>query len=189
MANNNLVCLSSISLSDPILDKKTARADVIVTDTNETESHFTLMNKYEHELQETHLPLIRLAFFMPLLNYGLFSKKITVHFPISNTDLSLLNDLNVIFSRDIFVNKIAQGTNPYILPKFFPDPKKITPTGNNMQQKSPPALLIIFYCPIFQSLGLNNHYEDIFRIYRIARAIRRHPFGITEERRNQHNSN
>ena len=131
MANNSLVCLSSISLSDPIIDKKTARADVTVTDSNETESHFTLMNKYEHELQETHLSLIRLAFFMPLLNYGLFSKKITVHFPISNTDFSLLNDLNVIFSRDIFVNKIAQETNPYILPEFFPDPKKITTTDGN----------------------------------------------------------
>lgn len=63
---------------------------------------------------------------MPLLNYGLFSEKIQLLFPISKADFSLLTDLNLVFSRDIFVNKIAHGTNPYILPEFFPDTDKIT---------------------------------------------------------------
>jgi hypothetical protein len=85
------------------------------------------MNKYERELMQSHLPLLRLAFCMPLLNYGLFSKKIQLNFSITKADISLLNDLNVIFSRDIFVNKIAQRTNPYILPEFFPDQEKIRP--------------------------------------------------------------
>jgi predicted polyphosphate/ATP-dependent NAD kinase len=42
---------------------------------------------------------------MPLLNYGLFAKKFVLQFPVSRSDLSLLNDLNLVFSRDIFVNK------------------------------------------------------------------------------------
>ncbi|HWR27694.1 MAG TPA: hypothetical protein VN377_04570 [Candidatus Thermoplasmatota archaeon] len=127
MAKNNLLCLSSISLSDPMIEKNVARAEIIVIESDGTESRFELMNKYEHELMQSHLPLLRLAFCMPLLNYGLFSKKIKLNFPISKADISLLNDLNVIFSRDIFVNKIAQKTNPYILPEFFPDQEKIGP--------------------------------------------------------------
>lgn len=100
------------------------------------------MNKYEQELQEAHLPLLRLAFCMPLLNYGLFSKKIHLNFPVSKTDFSLLSDLQIIFSRDIFVNKIAHGTNPYILPKFFPDQKKIKPTDGNPNAVIHPQRLI-----------------------------------------------
>ena len=108
------------------IEKNTACAEVIIRESNEVESRFELINKYEQGLHENHLPLLRLAFCMPLLNYGLFSKKIQLQFPISKADQSLINDLNVVFSRDIFVNKIAEGTNPYILPEFFPNPKKIT---------------------------------------------------------------
>lgn len=64
---------------------------------------------------------------MPLLNYGLFTEKIDLHFPISKADFSLLNDLNVIFSREIFVNKLARQSNPYILPEFLPNQETIQP--------------------------------------------------------------
>jgi hypothetical protein len=70
---------------------------------------------------------------MPLLNYGLFSKEIKLEFPISKADFSLLTDLNIIFSRDIFVNKIAQRDNPYIISEFLPDPEKIQTTDGDPQ--------------------------------------------------------
>ena len=121
------MCLSSISLADPIVEKNTAQAEILIITSDGAEQRFEIRNKYEQKLQNAHLPLLRLAFCMPLLNYGLFSKKIQLNFPISTADISLLNDLNVVFSRDIFVNKIAQGTNPYLLTAFFPDQEKITP--------------------------------------------------------------
>jgi hypothetical protein len=139
ITKNNLLCLSSISLTDVTIEKNTAHANVIVKESDGTESRFELMNKYEQGLQNNHLPLLRLAFCMPLLNYGLFSKKIQLNFPISKADFSLLTDLNLIFSRDIFVNKIAQGTNPYILPEFFPDPRKIQPADGNPKAAIHPA--------------------------------------------------
>jgi hypothetical protein len=142
IAKNSLLCLSSISLSDPILEKNSARADVIVKQSDGIESRFQIMNKYEQDLCENHLPLLRLAFCMPLLNYGLFSKKIQLNFPVSTTDFSLLTDLNMIFSRDIFVNKIAHGDNPYILPEFFPDPEKITPGDGDPTAIIQPTQLI-----------------------------------------------
>jgi len=128
---NNLLCLSSITLSDPVIEKNTARADVLLKDLDGQEHGFTFMNKYEQELTDSDLAFLRLAFCMPLLNYGLFAKKFQLEFPISRADLALLNDLNIVFSRDIFVNKIAQGTNPYILPEFFPNEKDIAPADGD----------------------------------------------------------
>jgi hypothetical protein len=124
------------------IEKNTACAEVIIKESDGIESRFELINKYEQGLHENHLPLLRLAFCMPLLNYGLFSKEIQLNFPISKADFSLLTDLNVVFSRDIFVNKIAKGTNPYILPEFFPDPKKIKPTDGDPKVVIHPTRLI-----------------------------------------------
>ncbi|MBN1280774.1 MAG: hypothetical protein JXA00_03910 [Candidatus Thermoplasmatota archaeon] len=122
----NLLCLTSLSLHDPVITDTTVQAEVRVEDIDGTEHHFTLINKYEHMLPESDRPLLRLACTMPLLNYGLFSQTIHLDFPVSAADLSLLRDLNVVFSRDIFVNKIASGDNPYILPEFFPEHASIT---------------------------------------------------------------
>ncbi len=124
------------------IEKNTACAEVIVRESDGIKSRFELINKYAQGLHKRHLPLLRLAFCMPLLNYGLFSKKIQLNFPISNADFSLLTDLNVIFSRDIFVNKIAKGTNPYILSEFFPNPKKIKPTDGDPNVVIHPTRLI-----------------------------------------------
>ncbi len=142
MIKNSLACLSSISLSDPVIEGNTVWAEIIIHETNGPESHFRIMNKYEQNLQTDHLPLFRLAFCMPLLNYGLFSKTIRLNFPISKADVSLLNDLNLVFSRDIFVNKIAQGTDPYILPEFFPDREKIRPNDGNPKSVIRPKQII-----------------------------------------------
>jgi hypothetical protein len=64
---------------------------------------------------------------MPLLNYGLFSEKFELKFSICDSDFRLLNDLNVIFSRDIYVNKISRRRANYILPEYLPaeDPIRI----------------------------------------------------------------
>ncbi|PNX48453.1 MAG: hypothetical protein BV459_02335 [Thermoplasmata archaeon M11B2D] len=121
------MCLSSISLSDPTIEKNTAKTEVIIHTLNQTTHCFTLLNKYPDRLSQQHIALLRLAFCMPLLNYGLFSKKIQLDFPVSKADFQLLTDFNLIFSREIFVNKIARGTNPYILEEFLPDPETILP--------------------------------------------------------------
>ena len=85
---------------------------------------------------------LRLAFSMPLLNYGLFTKKFVLQFPVSRADRSLLNDLNLVFSRDIFVNKIAQGKNPYVLPEYFPDESAIAPTDGDPKAVIAPKTVV-----------------------------------------------
>lgn len=55
---------------------------------------------------------------MPVLNYGLFTKKIKLKYAISKSDAALLQDFLDIFSKDIFINKLIRRKNPYILTEF-----------------------------------------------------------------------
>jgi hypothetical protein len=81
---------------------------------------FPLSFRYNEPPIAEHLPLMRLASVMPVLNYGLFSKEIRLMFPVSTSDISLLNDLLEVFTRDIFINKLVRRKNPYVLPQFLP---------------------------------------------------------------------
>ena len=125
---NRLVCLSSISLSEPRLNGKTATADISIQQRNGDTATFSLILRYENLfLQDKHRPLLRLACCMPLLNYGLFTEKMVLNFPLNTSDLQLLTDLNVVFSRDIYVNKILRRRTNYILPKYLPNEETVTP--------------------------------------------------------------
>ncbi len=88
--------------------------------------NFSLIFRCEEPIISEDLPLVRLASVMPVLNYGLFSKEIRLMFPVSDSDISLLNDLLEVFSRDIFVNKLVRKKNPYILPHFLPLEGEVT---------------------------------------------------------------
>ncbi len=118
---NDLMCFSSISVSEPVISKKTAKAEITVQHLDGKKNKFTLMLAYDQKIEGRHRPLLRLAFSIPLLNYGLFSKKFLLQFSLSTSDCSLLKDLNVVFSRDIYVNKILRRRADFILPEFFPD--------------------------------------------------------------------
>src|SRR4030042_4444495 len=96
----NYVCFSSIKISDPIISNKTVKSTITLEHLNKKKYDFVIINKYENKLKNNYIPLLRMAFCMPLLNYGLFTKKFILEFEISKDDLGLLNDLNIIFSKD-----------------------------------------------------------------------------------------
>jgi hypothetical protein len=128
----SLVCLSSISLSEPRIKGKTVTADITIQHRNGDTATFPLMVNYENNMvRKDNVPLLRLACCMPLLNYGLFTEKMIVNFPLATSDLQLLTDLNVVFSRDIFVNKILRRRTNYILPEYIPEEKIVTPKDAN----------------------------------------------------------
>ncbi len=122
---SKLISFSSIELSEPLLRDKNATSTITLNKIDREIKKFDLTIKYENGLDHKNIPLLRMAFFMPLLNYGLFTKKFNLEFPISKIDLSLLNKLNTVFSRDIFVNKILRRRTNYILPEFIPDENDI----------------------------------------------------------------
>jgi len=121
----DMVCFSSIEISDPVINDRSVKTNIILNKIDGDKSTFCIMLKYEEDIKDDFIPILRLAFTMPLLNYGLFSKKIHLKFPICKSDLDLLNELNVIFCRDIFVNKILRKRANYILPEFLPDEKNV----------------------------------------------------------------
>jgi hypothetical protein len=121
----DIICFSSIELTEPEIKNNSVNARVILNKTGNKKSEFRLNLKYEEPVKIEHLPLLRLAFCMPLLNYGLFTKKIKLDFAVSNADVTLLKELNNVFSKDIFVNKIICRRTNYILPKFLPDGKNV----------------------------------------------------------------
>jgi len=127
----DMICFSSIQLSDPIIKGKSVKANVILKKTDGKLSVFSIIVKYQEEINDDSLPLLRLAFTMPLLNYGLFSRKIKLDFAVSKADHDLLKRLNRIFSKDIFVNKILRRRADYILKDFRPNQENIKPEDAN----------------------------------------------------------
>ena len=53
-------------------------------------------------------------------------KKLDLCSLVSDSDISLLNDLLEIFTKDIFINKLVRKKNPYILPQFLPLESEVT---------------------------------------------------------------
>lgn len=116
---------------------------------------FPLSFRYEEAPVAEHLPLLRLASVMPVLNYGLFSKEIRLMFPVSTSDISLLNDLLEVFTRDIFINKLVRRKNPYILPQFLPLELEVTPENVRPLAKIIP-LALTEDIPISQGFNENS---------------------------------
>jgi len=127
----DMICFSSIELSEPIIIGKSIKTNVVLNKTDGDDSTFSILLKYQENFKDEFLPILRLAFTMPLLNYGLFSNKFKLNFPISKKDYDILNELNRIFSRDIFVNKILRRRANYILPDYLPKQEDVKPENAN----------------------------------------------------------
>jgi len=123
---NKLRCLESITVSEPTLQGTQASSRITVKDLKGKKSTFQLMARYDTPVDKQYLPLVRMAFTIPLLNYGLFTKKFILEYPISTADLNLLNDLNIVFSKDTFVNNIMKWRTNFIKPDYLPRKDKVT---------------------------------------------------------------
>jgi len=150
----DIVCFSSIELSEPLIQNKTVKTKIILHKLNGGEAIFTLILRYQNQINDSDLPLLRMAFIMPLLNYGLFSKSFKLNFPISKIDKKLVEELNRIFSRDIFVNKILRRRANYILPEYLPKEEDVNRGNANPKAKIEPLEV---YDDKIISTGLDNN--------------------------------
>jgi hypothetical protein len=135
----DMVCFSSIDLSEPLINGKSVKCNVNLNKTDGRKNSFCIMLKYEEKVNDCSLPNLRLAFIVPMLNYGLFSKKLKLDFPICEKDFDLIKKLNEIFSRDIFVNKILRRRADYIIPSFLPSPDFINPDDSYSEMVIEPS--------------------------------------------------
>ena len=114
----DFVCFKDISLTDPVIDKTTATTTVTLTTRHKQQFSFDLSLQYQEPISSESLPFLRLAFCMPLLNYGLFTERFTMRFPVSSADLGLLNDLNAVFCGETYIHELVKPTAPYLLPGY-----------------------------------------------------------------------
>lgn len=114
----DFVCFKDISLSEPDLVKNTATTTVTLLTRNKQKFSFDLILHNQDPIAPEHLPLLRLAFCMPLLNYGLFTERFTLQFPVSSADLGLLNDLNTVFCSETYIHELVKPTADYLLPGY-----------------------------------------------------------------------
>lgn len=150
----DMVCFSSIELSEPLIQNKTIKTKIILHKLDGGEAVFNLILRYQNQINKSHLPLLRMAFIMPLLNYGLFSKSFKLNFPLCKIDKKLVEELNRMFSRDIFVNKILRRRANYILPKYLPKEEDVNPGNGNPKAKIEPLEV---YDDKIISTGLDNN--------------------------------
>ena len=136
------LCLESIFLSDIEILGHQIIGHITVRTIQGKEYGFSLRLTYEMPIDARYLPILRLAFCMPLLNYGLFTKKFLLDFPLDETDIALLQNLNTIFSRDIFVNKILRRRAAYILPQFLPSGHQMHPGDSSPRATISPSNIV-----------------------------------------------
>lgn len=151
----NIQCFNSIEISDPEINGKTVSTRITCESVNGERHSFTLLTKYQQALSAHDLALLRLASVMPVINYGLFTKEITLKYSISKSDFSLLKDLLDIFSKDIFINKLIRRKNPYILPEFRLTDKDATEENAKPLANLVPAA-VTEDCPLCSELDENS---------------------------------
>jgi hypothetical protein len=138
----SLECFKSIVVFEPELRGAAVKTKISCIDTSGEQHFFDLRFKYEETLDQNQLPLLRISSAMPSFNYGLFTSEIRLKWPVSEADLSLLNDLLGVFSKDIFVNKLVRRKNPYILPQFIPSAAEVTEANAHPMAKIVAASLV-----------------------------------------------
>jgi hypothetical protein len=126
MENKCLDSFESITVNEPFINNSSVSSLIEIHLLTGEKISFKLQLSYETKIDIQHLPILRLAFSIPLLNYGLFTHKFILQFPLARADLDLLQKMNYIFSRDIFVNKILRRRANYILPEYLPDLNSVT---------------------------------------------------------------
>ncbi len=151
----NLLCFTYIAISEPQINGNSVSSHVVCEDLSGKQSSFNLKAKYPAALSVDDLPFLRLASTMPLLNYGLFTNEIRLNFPISHSDYLLLKDLLDVFSRDIFINKLARKKNPYILPQYNLTEQDVTEENAKSRAKITP-LKIAEDSPLCTELDSNS---------------------------------
>ena len=122
----DLRCLKSLVVEEPDIKGRRAAATVRCVGIGGKESSCRIMITYELPIEEAWRPMIRLAFSIPMLNYSLFCDAIRLDFPLRRADARLLDDLNGIFARDIFVNRLVRDRTPHLLVRHLPQEAEVT---------------------------------------------------------------
>ncbi|MEM3342349.1 MAG: hypothetical protein QW728_06610 [Thermoplasmata archaeon] len=159
-----ILCFEEIRVKEPKIEKNRVRIKVLLKKLDEDapqanksagnrekkrdenresdnvfELIFTYPSAYSSDKLKDFIPVFRMLGCMPLMNYSLFTQRLTLEFPLSNADISLLKDFSKIFARDIFINKFVRRRTNYILPEYIPQEDEITELNASPQAEIMPS--------------------------------------------------
>lgn len=120
------VCFDRLRVGEPTIAARKVEADVALEPTRGAARSFRLSFVYEEALPDPApdvQAMARLLVAMPLLNYGLFARRIEFAFPLSPTDLDHMRVMMRETAHDIAVNRLV-APNPFLVPEFRPDPER-----------------------------------------------------------------
>lgn len=75
--------------------------------------------------------LAGLVLTMPVINFTLFSKKLTLDFPASDRDVAAIREFVRINNREVFINKLVRRRYEFYLKEFLPSDNDITAENSN----------------------------------------------------------
>ena len=91
---------------------------------------FHLIFSYSDRI-EANQNLAGLILAMPAINFTLFSKKLTLNFPASKSDVSAISEFVRINNREVFINKLARRRYEFFRQEYVPRDEDITEENSN----------------------------------------------------------
>lgn len=95
-------------------------------ETNSGNLDFRVIFSYSDRI-EVDRNLAGLVLTMPVINFTLFSKKLTLDYPASDADLDAIREFVRINNTEVFVNKLARRRYEFYRKEFLPSQEDITP--------------------------------------------------------------
>ena len=113
---------------------------------------FRLMYHYDHDV-DLNRNLSGLMGISAVINYALFTGKIELNFPTSETDLEFIKEMIQINNREVFINRLCRIRYPFFKEEYLPQNDEI----NEMNSNGDTQLVPLESCV--------NHYETGARAF------------------------
>ncbi len=119
-----LAVLDEIRASVKSFDSTSVRGTVTIMKGDMSHS-FDLIYRYREEvLLDENMAGLMVAF--PAINFTLFTRKLVLDFPTSDTDIEFIRKFVEINNTEVFVNKIARRRYPFFREEYLPSDRDIT---------------------------------------------------------------
>ena len=114
----------NISVGIEKIEKRRITGKITVED-DEGSHSFRLMFTYFEDISVDE-NLAGLILTMPAINFTLFSKRLTLNFPVSSQDKDIISEWVRINNREVFVNRLCLRRHEFFLREYLPSESEIT---------------------------------------------------------------
>lgn len=126
---NKIAVLDEIRVRPTYFDSRKARGMVSFI-SGDTEKSFEVIYSYNEDVvMDRNIAGLLMA--MPAINFTLFSRKLVLDFPVSESDIGHIRELVRTNNREVFINKLARRRYEFFRREFLPKESDITEENSN----------------------------------------------------------